>query len=178
MNAGRLFKITVSVSLIAVVSVGLLSLMVPYSRISREYWPEGHSDALNNPVTVVSHDATGLTLAGGRRVTVSGYKSLTGAESLIEATKERGVEITPDGKIFGLLKIWHWCGNDSVRYHYARVNLSELIRYFDKGEPVEKTTAPASTIPSRKFEYTDEGWSISEWMHFRGWSAERDPANR
>lgn len=177
MNAGRLFKITVSVSLLAVLGVGLLSLLVPYSQVSREYWPEGHSDALDTPVTVVGFDATGLTLAGGRRLIVPGYKSLTGAGSLIEATTEKGVEITPDGKIFGLLKIWHWCGNDPVRYHYARVNLADLLRYFDKGEPIEKKTSPARLVPFREFEYTESGWSISEWMHFRGWSVEGGTAN-
>ena len=33
---------------------------------------------------------------------------------------KHGVEVGADGRVFGLVRVWHWCGNDPVGYHPGR----------------------------------------------------------
>ena len=36
------------------------------------------------------------------------------------AATASGVELAPDGRVYGLVRIHHWCGNDPVQTHIAR----------------------------------------------------------
>ncbi len=91
------------------------------------FFPKRIVEELNNPCQVKEITEKGFVMADGRLVRVP-YVCRVPVNSVIlcDAVKT-GVEVCPDGSIFGLLRIHHWCGNDPVRYHIGRINLTNLI---------------------------------------------------
>jgi len=44
-----------------------------------------------------------------------------------------GVEVQKDGNCVGLMQVHHWCGNDPVGFHLARVDIARLSTAIDSG---------------------------------------------
>jgi len=117
-----------------------------------------------------------LSLADGRTVQLPGLRSLPrDSAALSEATK-RGVQVHADGRVWGLVRVHHWCGNDPVREHIARVDLSDMMTFLRVGEPV-------STVPEAEFlarepggTFTEWGWRIGEFLQFQSWESMKDSA--
>ena len=47
---------------------------------------------------------------------------------------ENGDWVDYVGRVVGLVKVYHWCGNDPVRKQWARVDLTHLLMYLHKGQ--------------------------------------------
>jgi hypothetical protein len=75
---------------------------------------------------VVSFDAGTLVLEDARRVPLPYVREIPFKEPVFLAALKRGVEITPDGELIGLLRIADVCGNDPCIYRLLRVNLADL----------------------------------------------------
>lgn len=76
---------------------------------------------------ITAINADGLLAEDGRKLTIKHIQTIpTELPALRDAVRD-GVEVHPDGYLVGMLKIHHWCGNDPVRYHLGRVNLSCLL---------------------------------------------------
>lgn len=133
-------------------------------------------ETLQNPIVVIKWDADGLSLADGRKVPISGVRSLPSqSPGLAEATK-RGVEVGSDGRVWGLVKVHHWCGNDPVRHHIARVDLAAMMIFLRVGEPSVpvRETEFLATEPGGRF--SEWGWNIGEFSHFQSWQRFKDAA--
>lgn len=115
-------------------------------------------EKLREPHTVVDWDEHGLWLADGRHVRLTGTEPLPLNSPLLEQAIVHGVELTPEGRVIGLLKIHHWCGNDPVRLHLARVDLADLLTY----------SRPVSPEPRLQQEFAEYGWSVSHFCQFLG----------
>src|SRR4051812_35759277 len=86
-------------------------------------------EELRSPIRVVSWSEQGLQLGDGRTVRIS--DNPIGSEmstALAEATRE-GIELSPDRRVYSLVRVHHWCGNDPVREHVARVDLAGLLTF-------------------------------------------------
>ncbi|MFT5464808.1 MAG: hypothetical protein ACI8QS_003715 [Planctomycetota bacterium] len=70
--------------------------------------------------------------------------------ALWEATRS-GVEVHSSGSPVGLIRVWHWCGNDPVGRHVARVPLVELARFIEA---------------EGHFDMTPYGWNGSQFFGF------------
>jgi hypothetical protein len=128
-----------------------------------------HVERLNAPIGVIGWNEDGLQLSDGRILQLPGFKRLpTTSSALAEATKS-GVDITREGRVIGLITIHHWCGNDPVREHVARVDLALMLRFLSQGEALGPLTHEYM-IPSHPSEIEQSGWEPSSYMVFETWS--------
>ncbi len=128
-------------------------------------------EALRDPLPVRGWDAQGLYLGDGRSVALPGLRALPADSRALQECTRRGVEIDADGRVWGLVPIHHWCGNDPVRKHLARLDLAELLTYLQVGEPL---TAPKNAdqrvrVPGGQF--SQHGWNVSEFYGYQTWQA-------
>ena len=81
--------------------------------------------------------------------------------------------IASDGRVFGLVRVHHWCGNDPVREHISRVNIAELLKFLREGESSITLSKEAmkcvSTNPGGQF-LSGHGWDIGEYGDFQSWT--------
>ena len=147
---------TLLILLIAVMSVSLLLPALLTGRLI----PVRIVDTLNQPVGVTGWNEKGLILRDGRVVALSGHDALPAeSKALREATRE-GVEIAADGRVFGLVRVHHWCGNDPVSWHVARVDLSNLLNFLAEGDG-------GGFGPGGAF--FEHGWRVGEYHRFSAW---------
>ena len=88
-------------------------------------FPVAIIQGLHSPVSVSAIDDDALRLVDGRSIPLW-RADLLRKPAISERIMTRGVELAPDGSIYGLVRVDHWCGNDPVRYHLARVDLTSL----------------------------------------------------
>lgn len=83
-------------------------------------------EQLNHPVSVRSVTASKLILETGQEVTIPFIKGLPHDNPLFKTAISQGVEISPDGTLFGLMWVDRYCGNDLVVWRKWRIDLSVL----------------------------------------------------
>lgn len=162
--------------MLATLVAGVLAVAprLDFYMLTGRFSPIEKIETLQNPIAVTRWNSEGLILADGRMVQLPGLRSLPiSSAALTEATK-RGVEVGTDGRIRGLVSIHHWCGNDPVREHIARVDLADMMTFLRVGEPVAR-------VPNADFlplapggQFTEWGWNVSEYAHFCSWRRVED----
>lgn len=163
------------ISLAAVAALAL-GVSVAWPRI--DFWmltghlsPIQKIEALQHPVEATKWDASGIHLVDGRTVQLPGVTALPeDSPALLEALK-RGIDVRQDGRISALVRIHHWCGNDPVREHVARVDLSDVMTFLRVGQPT--TTVPDAEFLVREpgGTFSEYGWDISEFLQFQSWQS-------
>lgn len=122
---------------------------------------------LSSPVAVAGWSEAGLELRDGRTVSLVGVRiSPELSTALTEATRH-GVELGADGRVYGLVRVHHWCGNDPIREHIARVDLARLMTYL--GPAPAALTPGESLVVTPGGRFTTCGWNVSEFYEFQGW---------
>ena len=145
---------------------------VEFFLMTGNVFPVRKIDKLQNPVAVLGWSSGGLRLADGRTVQLPGLRSLpSDSEALAEATK-RGVEIRANGRVWGLVSVHHWCGNDPIRRHFARVDIGQLLEFLVRDVPPELGEPLDLRLTDGYFGV--QGWNMSQWYAFEEWSG-RDP---
>ena len=81
-------------------------------------------DELRAPVAVEGWSDPRLLLADGRTVSLPGLPVLPGPSPVFLEAIKRGVEVRKDGRVYALIRIHHWCGNEGIREHVAKVDQS------------------------------------------------------
>src|SRR5262245_13928214 len=141
MRVRRKIIVGVFASLVTVVCLLAALPHLAFYLQHRHWSPIRKVEVLHSPTLVTGWSEDGLRLADGRILQLPGFRKLPReSAALTEATK-RGVEIASDGRVYGLVRIWHWCGNDPVREHIARVDLADMLMFLRQGE---WATAPSS----------------------------------
>jgi hypothetical protein len=126
-------------------------------------------ETLRNPVAVTGWTSDSLHLADGRTVRIAGLRSIPSESvALAEATK-RGVEVDADGRVWGLVKVHHWCGNDPVGEHIARVDVSDMLLFLRVGEPDAPIPEVGCLVDKPGGTFNKSGWRINEFMYFQIW---------
>ncbi len=128
-------------------------------------------DTLNHPMQVKQLESGGLVLTTGRLVTLPGIKTLPVTSSALTEVTSHGIELDPEGRVFGLVRVWHWCGNDPVRTHLARVDVARLLMYLGEGSFPQPSVKPP-TWASTKERFTKEGWDVGDFSQFVAWNRE------
>ena len=67
------------------------------------------------------------------------------------------MEIAWDGRVYGLVPIWHWCGCDPVGSHLVKVDLSRMLRFLENEE--------ASNAGAQ---YSEHGWDFRSFHRCNG----------
>lgn len=147
----------------------VLASRISYYRLTGHFSPIQKIETLQNPVAVTHYGSDGLHLADGQTVQLPGLRSLpSNSPALAEATKH-GVEVQANGRVWGLVKIHHWCGNDPVREHIARIDLSEMMTFLRVGHPVASVPQAEFLIDEPGGRFTEWGWRIEEFQEFESW---------
>jgi hypothetical protein len=168
----------VLLAVVLVVSLPVVGPQLPvlgpwmnYYLLTRRFVPIKKIEILHNAVAVSGWSSNGLHLADGRIVQLPGIHSLPSESgALTEATK-RGVEIAADGRVLGLVRIHHWCGNDPVREHIARIDLSDLMLFLRVGDPVAPVPEAESLLSEPGGSFTEWGWRVGEFYQFQSWQS-------
>jgi hypothetical protein len=149
---------------------------ISYRMLTGSFVPIHKIESLQNPVVVRGWASDGIILADGRTFQIPGFTELPEESAALTAAISRGVEIGKNGEVTGLMRIHHWCGNDPVREHIVRIDLSDLMMFLNLG----KTTVPIPesefTIHENAEKFSDYGWNVSEFYHFRMWRETKDLA--
>lgn len=138
-------------------------------------------ERLDSPVAVAGWNASGLLLPHGEVVPLPGLQELPRSSAALSEATRLGIERNADGRVYGLVRVHHWCGHDPIREHLARVDLSQLLLYAGEGRPSPST---AAALPVRRpwqtaARFTGAGWEVSEYRGFELWrrlAAERRQA--
>lgn len=88
--------------------------------------PLWHLEGLESPALIHSAVGRNLILADGRTVELPFIKAVPRDDLLFRDVTDKGVEVGPDGELWGLVWVDRWCGNDPVAWKLVRVNLSDL----------------------------------------------------
>lgn len=84
-------------------------------------------ETLHGPVAVAGIEKNGLRISDNRLLNIPGAATLDLPPAISRDIMKHGVEIAPDGTILALLRVHHWCGNDPVRVHFARLELASVL---------------------------------------------------
>jgi hypothetical protein len=150
------------------IALGLLALVVATLIVLGPFvWFRMHErsivEELRDPVPVERVEAEGPLLADGTRWRWPQEPLAQAHTALVERFLEHGIEVSSEGRAIGLIRIHHWCGNDPIGQHVARVDLSDLLAYM---------AAHPERSPVGMF--TTHGWNVSQWYSFEKWCG-RDP---
>lgn len=144
---------------------------INFYMLTGHFTPIQKIEPLLNPVAVNKWSSDGLHLADGRTVQLPGVRLLPSeSAALAEATK-RGVELHADGRVWGLVRVHHWCGNDPVKLHVARVDLANMMMFLRIGEPIASIPEIDSFSATPGGTFTEMGWRIGEFMQFQAWKS-------
>jgi hypothetical protein len=166
--ARKRFHFSLRTLIIFCVSVGLA---LPLAVGIFNFFTTGHLapiriiETLNNPIPVDGWDADGLILSSGARLILPNVAHLKPGGVPLDEFLKNGVEQS-NGRVYGIVKVWHWCGNDSCREHYARIDIGYLIEFCSAGELIEdisEVDVPPWVLPLRIGPY---GWNISDYYTF------------
>jgi len=165
---------------ILLVSIFFLGKRYVFFLQTRHWFPIHKVEHLNLPIQVIRWTEDGLQLSDGRMLPLPGFKKLPLTSSALAEATQGGVEITTDGRVIGLVEIHHWCGNDPVRKHIARVDIAHLLRFLKQGEP-SGPFLDEEIIPENGLGVETSGWDPSSFMLFKSWSEsqsrERSPSS-
>lgn len=155
----------------------IIGLMILHFLLTGSPVPVFKIESLDNPVAVMGWDSEGLALEDGRKIQLSGFISLPEqSKALSEATKQ-GVEIDSNGRIYGLVRIHHWCGHDPVRKHIARIDLASMLTFLNEGKLKESSEDQKSGASQKRGMFTKCGWEVGEFYSYLQWSASNSSDN-
>ncbi len=130
-------------------------------------WPNARNksiiETLDNPRPVAARAGSLLILDDGSQISLPGIVEIRERTPLLDAACARGIELV-DGRPIGLISIHHWCGNDPVARHIARVDLADLVRFAGEGSDSAGTLSEA-----HEDQLTKWGWNVSDYVGFRDW---------
>ncbi len=107
--------------------------------------PFWSSDRLDNPVQVAQVTPQTLNLADGRKIALPFIKVIPASHPVFVAAVKNGVEVSPDGTVYGLLKIQPTCGMTAYRYHIQRTNLSQLAGVLNQ-DGIDESVVPRDSL--------------------------------
>lgn len=132
-------------------------------------------ESLESPVAVIGWSGDGLLLEGDSTLTLPGILRLPDSSDALNEATRHGVEVSEAGRVVGLVRVHHWCGNDLVRRHLARVDLADMLRFLGEGVPAT-SPAPCEDWGIRKEQtFTGSGWKVEDYLAFRQWSTGQAP---
>ena len=127
-----------------------------------------HIEALVAPSRVSAWSKSGIRFANGKYVMPNGMTELPEHPPMaIQNALERGLEVTSDHRVIGLIHIWHWCGNDRIRYDLSRIDVAQFLTFYSEGKSSLKMNSKKFTSSAVNEGFSSHGWSVSERVAMR-----------
>jgi len=147
--------------------------------------PLSHIETLHSPVRVTTWVESGLVLADGRVIAVPGHPKLPNESKALSEAMSRGVEVGKDGSLTGLVRFFHGCGNDPVRFDLRRINIGHLLSFFemralDEHASLNKEGFYEPGPFTKTGAFGDSGWYSAEggmFFHYERWVAKGRKGN-
>ena len=165
-------------TVISLLTVGTIALAVSLGWPWIDFWmltgrfvPIENIETLKHPVAVSKWTPAGLLVADGQTVSLPGLNALPADSAALSEAVKRGVEIREDGRVWALVQIHHWCGNDPVREHIARVDLSDMLTFLRIGEPTNSVPQAKFLVRDAGGSFSESGWDIGEFLNFQSWQS-------
>ena len=156
------FRKVVVISVVMLLACVAGSMLLPFVGIFRH---EGHAETLQAPRQIRQITPEGLILENGALLKIPYVQSIPTNLPVLLAATQRGVEVEPSGQVIGLIKVWHWCGNDPVLSHLGRVDLTGLL-LFAGATPTEPDLTNAVPRPER-IDLEKWGLNISQYLDMK-----------
>jgi hypothetical protein len=121
-------------------------------------------DVLHEPIAVNGWNERGLVLKNGRTLALPGITELPAKSAMLPHLLSSGVELDSQGRVFGLIRVHHWCGCDPVRKHIARVDIARVLEFVEE-------VGPRGRARGARFEDLCDsvgkyGWNVSCYYAF------------
>jgi hypothetical protein len=142
--------------------------------LTGRFTPIHKIESLHASVAIKGWTPDGLSLSDGRMVPLSAVHALPSISPALSEMTKRGVEIAQDGRVYGLVRVHHWCGNDPVREHIARVDISDAMIFLHVGQTVTPVPQSDQTVREAGGRFTEWGWNVSEYLQFQMWQSMKD----
>lgn len=158
----------------AVIAIVAFWPNIEFYSLTGRFFPIKIVEKLNNPVAVLGWSPDGLVLASGEICRLPGMEELPRESRALAWATGFGIETTPDGRVIGLIRVHHGCGNDPVREHIVRVDLSDLLIFCQEIAPAASddcTRYMLSTdrLPSPDEQFDEFGWHDGCECRYRDW---------
>jgi len=142
--------------------------------------PLWHIEQLNDPFIVKTVGGLALELEDGRRISLPFIKTLPPNSPLFQEAISRGIEITPDGEVFGVIWLDRYCGNDPYYWRRVRVNLSDLAAgLYPEGIDDSRIHSDVISVIQERFQIdTAHPTRSHDSLHFSVWDHVRMRAIR
>ncbi len=140
---------------------------IDHYMLTGRLFPIAKIDSLNSAVFIRGWDERGLILANGKQIQLPEFSKLPIKSAALSEGAKRGVEIATDGRVYGLVRITRGCGNDPVREHIARVDLSHLLTFVREGERASPPIDSESLAFKPGGKFSEWGWDQGEFGSFR-----------
>ncbi|MBS1718017.1 MAG: hypothetical protein JSS72_09840 [Armatimonadetes bacterium] len=121
-------------------------------------WGPFHIERLSSSIGVKLIAKDGLHLDDGRVLMLPGFVELPENSKVLAAATARGVEINPDGRVYGLIKVRRTCGNDSTMYDVSRVDLGYALEALGMGKPSRPLPKRGRALDYCRDVYRNGGW--------------------
>lgn len=148
----------------AMAAIAVVGLFLGYQRVLTY-----RVERLRSPIAIEGWSASGLRLSGGGLLQLPGFSVLPVASAALSETTKRGVEIGCDGRVYGLLRVHHLCGNDTRLEHVARVDIALLLIFLEEGTSSEPIPPPTWSHPNAAGAFSSAGWRVEEFNGFESW---------
>jgi hypothetical protein len=117
------------VFIVVVAGIFVVPLFMPnwlFFRLTGAFKPKQIIETLVSPLRIVAVNESGLITSEGKLLTLPGVPSIPKQPRIAKDILDYGIELNTNGSTYALIHVHHWCGNDPVRFHLARVDLSSL----------------------------------------------------
>ena len=154
--------------LVPILAISLIAYTVFLDSLTHINKNKEIKEELNSPAEVLEVTSTGFKLSDGRLILPKFIEKIPKDSQAVRDAIKYGIEIDEHGQCFGLIKVHHWCGNDPVSQHLARINLSFLI--ISEGGIASKDLHSHLFSPNQKIEkisYSEYGMAIEDFIQFR-----------
>ncbi len=91
-------------------------------------------EQLHEPAEVTGWDQRGLILKSGGIVPLPNCTKMPESSVALEQMTKRGVEITPEGRVIGLMRVWSFCGTCLPRERIDRIDIADTLYFLREGE--------------------------------------------
>jgi len=124
-------------------------------------------DELDHPISIQTCTEAGLLTSSGDILKVPETESLTCDSEAMREVMSHHIEVDHNGRVHGLVRVHHWCGNDPVSFHLARVDVGRMIAFLE-------TSASVYGAPR----FSEHGWNASQYYEFKDWDPWVDEGRR
>lgn len=160
-------QICIACVVLMLVAAGAFFLSrLSFYQLTGSFLPIRMVESLQSPVEVTHWSEGGLVLADGRSVQLPGFRRLPVQSAALSEITKRGVEISSDGRIYGLAQIHHWCGNDPVTEHIARVDIANVLTFLREGEMMKPPRVKSFDPDGDDRRFSEHGWDVGSYYSF------------